>query len=648
MTDTQTLLSADARALFDTVLVANRGEIARRVIRTLRRLGIRSAAVYSDADEHAPHVAEADVAVRLGPAPAAQSYLDIGRVIDAARACGAQAIHPGYGFLSESVEFAAACDAAGIVFIGPPAEAVRVMGDKSRAKAHVSASGVPVVPGFDAVGLTDDEILREAARVGFPLLVKPAAGGGGKGMTEVADEASLPEALRTARRIARASFGDDTLLLERLIARPRHIEVQVLADAHGRIVHLGERECTLQRRHQKVIEEAPSPVVTPDIRARLGEAACRAAASVDYRGVGTVEFLVSDDAPEEFFFIEMNTRLQVEHPVTEQVTGLDLVELQVRVAAGEPLGFAQQDVRLRGHAIEARVYAEVPRTGFLPDTGTVLRWTAPRGERVDAAIEDGSEVTAEYDPMIAKVIATAPDRDEALRRLSTALASTVLFGVESNLGFLVDLLGDDDVRAGRLDTGLIARRGVAADPEPPAAVLAAAARAAAPPAGPLWRRRDGWRMCAPARAPRRSLLTASGHVIEATESDDRAGDSVDVLLDGTTVWAHSAAGTWKFTALDRAEARMLRDGERAAAERGFDPLLTAPMPGTVTAVHVSDGDVAEGDRIVTIEAMKMEHPVVAPAAGRVRAEVAAGDQVRRGQVVARFEADGDDAAAGGE
>lgn len=648
MTDTLTVPPTGAAPLFDTVLVANRGEIARRVIRTLRRLGIRSVAVYSDADAHAPHVTEADVAVRLGPAPAAQSYLDIARVIEAARMSGAEAVHPGYGFLSESVEFAAACEAAGIVFIGPPAEAVHVMGDKSRAKAHVSASGVPVVPGFDAAGLTDDEILAEAARVGFPLLVKPAAGGGGKGMAEVADPDSLPDALQTARRIARASFGDDALLLERLIERPRHIEVQVLADAHGRIVHLGERECTLQRRHQKVIEEAPSPIVTPQIRARLGEAACRAAASVDYRGVGTVEFLVSDDAPDEFFFIEMNTRLQVEHPVTEQVTGLDLVELQVRVAAGEPLAFSQDDVRLRGHAIEARVYAEVPRTGFLPDTGTVLRWTAPRGVRVDAAIEDGSEITTEYDPMIAKVIATAPDRAEALRRLVAALERTVLFGVESNLGFLVDLLGDEDVRAGRLDTGLIARRGVAAEPDAPSVVVAAAARAAAPVAGALWHRRDGWRMGADPRAPRRALLTTSGHVIEAIESVDEHAGQVDVLVDDATIWAHSSAGTWKFTALDRADARALRDGERAIAERGFDPSLTAPMPGTVTAVHVHDGEVAAGERIVTIEAMKMEHPVIAPAAGRVRAEVAAGDQVRRGQVVARFEADGDDAAAGGE
>ena len=363
------------------MLVANRGEIARRVIRTLRRLGIRSVAVYSDADADAPHVREADVAVRIGPAQAARSYLDGDAVIDAALRTGAQAIHPGYGFLSENAAFARACADAGIVFIGPGERALDVMGDKIRAKEHVAAYGVPVVPGFSAVradgtAMTDAETAAAAARTGYPLLVKPSAGGGGKGMQIVRSADELPEALATARRVAAAAFGDDTLLLERLIDRPRHIEVQVLADAHGAVIHLGERECTLQRRHQKVIEEAPSPIIDAATRERLGAAACAAAASVDYVGAGTVEFLVAADRPDEFFFIEMNTRLQVEHPVTEFVTGIDLVEQQLRAAAGLPLEIAQEDVRLDGHAIEARVYAETPARGFLPSTGDILLFRA--------------------------------------------------------------------------------------------------------------------------------------------------------------------------------------------------------------------------------------------------------------------------------
>ena len=372
--------------LFDTVLVANRGEIARRVIRTLRRLGIRSIAVYSDADAEAPHVREADAAYRIGPAAAALSYLDGAAILAAARESGAQAIHPGYGFLSENAEFAAACAEAGIVFIGPDERALDVMGDKIRAKAHVAGNGVPVVPGIDATGLSDDAIADAAAEVGYPLLIKPSAGGGGKGMQVVRSAAELPEALATARRVASAAFGDDTLLLERLIERPRHIEVQVMADAHGRVIHLGERECTLQRRHQKVIEEAPSPAVDADTRARLGAAACAAAASVDYRGAGTVEFLVAAARPDEFFFIEMNTRLQVEHPVTELVTGVDLVELQLRVAAGEPLPLTQDDVRLdrtcdRGTCLRRDALARLPprqRHGSGLDAGARRAHGLPR------------------------------------------------------------------------------------------------------------------------------------------------------------------------------------------------------------------------------------------------------------------------------
>ena len=443
------------RATFDTVLVANRGEIAVRVIRTLREMGIRSVAVFSDADAGARHVAEADIAVGIGPAPARQSYLNIDAVVAAAKRTGAQAVHPGYGFLSENAQFAAALQAAGIVFIGPPAAAIQTMGDKIAAKAAVSAFGVPVVPGVSRPGLTDDDLIAGADEVGYPVLVKPSAGGGGKGMRVVREPSELPAALVSARREAASAFGDDTLFLERFVLNPRHIEVQVLADGYGNVVHLGERECSLQRRHQKVIEEAPSPLLDPATRARIGAAACDTARSVDYTGAGTVEFIVSADRPDEFFFMEMNTRLQVEHPVTEMVTGIDLVELQVRIAAGEKLPIGQDDITMRGHAIEARVYAEDPARGFLPTGGDVLDLAEPEGPgvRVDSGLAPGMVVGSEYDPMLAKVIAHAGDRPAALRALDRALADTAVLGVTTNIEFLRFLLADPDVAAGRLDTG---------------------------------------------------------------------------------------------------------------------------------------------------------------------------------------------------
>lgn len=632
---------------FDTVLVANRGEIARRIIRTLRALGIRSVAVYSDADAGAPHVREADVAVRIGPAAPARSYLDSEAVLAAARATGAQAVHPGYGFLSENVTFARACIDAGIVFIGPGERALEVMGDKIRSKEHVARHGVPTVPGFSAAGMDDDEIVRAAAAAGYPLLVKPSAGGGGKGMQVVRAPADLPEALATARRVARSAFGDDTLLLERLIERPRHIEVQVLADAHGGVIHLGERECTLQRRHQKVIEEAPSPVVDAAIRERLGAAACAAAASVDYRGAGTVEFLVAADRPDDFFFIEMNTRLQVEHPVTELVTGTDLVEQQIRIAAGERLSIAQHDVRLDGHAIEARVYAESPSRGFLPSTGDVLRWESAAGMRTDAAVETGSIVTADYDPMIAKVIAHAPDRASALARLDDGLSRTVLFGVESNIAFLRNLLAEPAVRAGDLDTGIIDRLPGFADPVPTAAVLSAAASAvlahrsagfrpeSAPPsarsASVLWRSRPGWRSGGAPVPTRVVLEDQAGALHDAVASDARDDD---VIIDGRDVWVHADGVTYRLAALSRREG-MQRRLARADRSTATAPELRAPMPGAVVAVHVEDGArVATGERIVTIEAMKMEHPLIAPHDGVVVLTTTVGAQVRRDQVLA--------------
>src|SRR6476660_376377 len=411
---------------FDTVLVANRGEIAVRVIRTLREMGIRSVAVFSDADAGARHVAEADVAVNIGPAAARESYLNIDAVVAAARRTGAEAVHPGYGFLSENAQFAAALTTAGIVFIGPPVGAIQTMGDKIAAKAAVSAFGVPVVPGISRPGLTDDDLIAGAAEVGHPVLVKPSAGGGGKGMRVVHEPSELASALTSARREAGSAFGDDTLFLERFVLNPRHIEVQVLADGYGNVVHLGERECSLQRRHQKVIEEAPSPLLDAATRARIGAAACDTARSVDYAGAGTVEFIVSADRPEEFFFMEMNTRLQVEHPVTELVTGWDLVEWQVRIAAGEKLTIGQSEIALQGHAIEARVYAEDPAHGFLPTGGDVLAVAEPdaAGVRVDSGLSAGMVVGSDYDPMLAKVVAHGTDRPAALRLFFNDSATT--------------------------------------------------------------------------------------------------------------------------------------------------------------------------------------------------------------------------------
>ncbi|MEU2630244.1 biotin carboxylase N-terminal domain-containing protein [Kitasatospora sp. NPDC007106] len=469
--------------MFDTVLVANRGEIALRVIRTLRRLGIRSVAVHSDADAEAPHVREADLAVRLGPegrsdSSAAETYLRTDLLLAAARRTGAQAVHPGYGFLAENPGFARACAEAGLAFIGPPPAAVELMGDKINAKEAVRVAGVPVVPGSSGGSPSDAELVAAAKEIGYPVLLKPSAGGGGKGMRLVRDPAELPAEIDAARRVARTAFGDDTLLLERWVDRPRHIEVQVLADARGTTVHLGERECSLQRRHQKLIEEAPSVLLNEETRAAMGAAAVRAAEACGYTGAGTVEFIVPGlepgaQAPEgvlDFFFMEMNTRLQVEHPVTELAiavrTGdgaeprrLDLVEWQLRVAAGEALPFAQEDVSFVGHAIEARICAEDPDRDFLPTGGRILRLDEPAGEgvRVDSGVAAGTEVGSLYDPMLAKVIAYGPDRATALRRLRAALADTRILGVTTNTGFLRRLLAHPEVVAGRLDTGLVER-----------------------------------------------------------------------------------------------------------------------------------------------------------------------------------------------
>ena len=651
-----------------TVLVANRGEIAVRVIRTLREMGIRSVAVFSDADANARHVAEADVAVGIGPAPARQSYLNIDAVVDAARRTGAQAIHPGYGFLSENAEFAAALEAAGIVFIGPPVKAIKTMGDKIAAKTTVSAFDVPVVPGIARPGLTDDDLIAAAGDVGYPVLVKPSAGGGGKGMRVVHEPSELPAALTSARREAGAAFGDDTLFLERFVLNPRHIEVQVLADGYGNVVHLGERECSLQRRHQKVIEEAPSPLLDAATRARIGAAACDTARSVDYTGAGTVEFIVSADQPDEFFFMEMNTRLQVEHPVTEMVTGIDLVELQVRIAAGEKLPIAQDDITMTGHAIEARIYAEDPARGFLPTGGQVLALAEAGGHgvRVDSGLAAGTVVGSDYDPMLAKVIAHAADRPTALRALDRALADTAVLGVTTNVEFLRFLLADPDVVAGRLDTGLLDRRTTDFAPLQPGddELIAAAAykwlRRWPVPAGDLWEVPSGWRigqhgpMTVRLHAGERTdhvYLTGTPQAATAMVEDGEAhtltasldGNRLVVTLDGlrTDYLVAAADGQiWLARAGHTAVVDEVREAPvRPDDEHSGDAELVSPMPGSVVAVGVEDGATVDaGAVVVAVEAMKMEHALTAPVAGVVELLVAVGDQVKVGQPLARITA----------
>ena len=635
--------------MFSTVLIANRGEIAVRVIRTLRRLGIRSVAVYSDADEHARHVAEADLAVRLGPAPAAESYLSIDKVIAAATASGAEAIHPGYGFLSENTAFAEACAKAGIVFVGPPASAIEAMGDKIRAKQTVAKAGVPVVPGSDGAGLSDAELALAVEEIGFPVLLKPSAGGGGKGMREVHHAGDLAAAIASARREARGSFGDDTLLVERLITTPRHIEVQVMADTHGNVMHLGERECSLQRRHQKIVEEAPSPLLTPQQRETMGAAACDAARACGYTGAGTVEFIVGADRPDEFFFMEMNTRLQVEHPVTEQVYGVDLVEMQVRVAAGEVAPWPE-DLRPRGHAVEVRVYAEDPAAGFLPTGGRILALREPESVRVDSGIVEGGYVGSDYDPMLAKLIAHAPDRAGALRALDAALGETVLLGLGTNIGFLRALLADPDVRAGNLDTGLVGRRGDALVtlqlPDDVLGVATGAALLGLEPVGEVADPFDipgGWRVGEPAWSTRTLSITGHDPVQircrgRATAAELAIGDADPVPISTSTVHngllRHTQAGLTRDYATARDETGLLwigRDGhtwairEHEALEAAADEAaggggpVVSPMPGTVTVVQVTEGEqVTAGQTLVVVEAMKMEHVLTAPVDGTVR------------------------------
>lgn len=637
--------------MFDTVLVANRGEIAVRVIRTLRELGVRSVAVFSDADADARHVREADTAVRIGPPPASESYLSVPALLDAARRTGAQAVHPGYGFLAENAEFAAACTEAGLVFIGPPASAISLMGDKIRAKETVAAAGVPVVPGSSGSGLTDAQLESAAREIGTPVLLKPSAGGGGKGMRLVRDAAVLAEEIAAARREARASFGDDTLLVERWIDRPRHIEIQVLADAHGNVIHLGERECSLQRRHQKIIEEAPSVLLDEETRAAMGEAAVQAARSCGYVGAGTVEFIVPGNDPASYYFMEMNTRLQVEHPVTELITGLDLVEWQLRVASGEQLPYAQQDITLGGWAIEARVCAEDPSRGFLPSGGTVLALREPQGDgvRTDSGLSEGVPVGSLYDPMLSKVIAYGPDRATAIRKLRAALADTVILGVPTNAGFLRRLLAHPDVVSGNLDTGLVEREAESLVPDGvPDEVYAAAAavrRQALEPRPDAEGWTDpfsvpsGWRTGG-VRAPLLFPLRVAGVepvTRSAPASATVTADRVTLELSGTVGhfhrsgdWLGRDGDTWHVQDHDPVEASL------SGAGRSGADTLAAPMPGTVTVVKVAVGDEVEaGQSLLVVEAMKMEHVISAPHAGTVtELDVTAGSTVAMDQILA--------------
>jgi acetyl/propionyl-CoA carboxylase alpha subunit len=659
------------------VLVANRGEIAVRVFRTARRMGLRCAAVYSEADFGAPFVRMADAAYCIGPAPAAQSYLRAERILEAARALRADLVHPGFGFLSEDAEFGRAVEAAGLAFVGPPPNVLAAMGGKDEAKRIAQAAGVPTLPGYGGDDQDDAGLERAAKEIGYPLIVKPAAGGGGKGMAVVRKEDDLIPALASARRVAAGAFGDSKLILERYLPAPRHVEVQVVADSFGNVLHLGERDCSLQRRHQKILEETPSPIVSPALRERLTGAAVALCRHVGYRNAGTCEFLVDEDG-ETFGFIEMNARLQVEHPVTEMVTGLDLVELQLRVAMGEALTLTQADIIPSGHAVEVRLYAEDPDAGFLPQSGRLLHLRWPDEARIDSGVDEGAEVTTHYDPMLAKVIVHADDRPAALDCLAAALAETEVLGLRTNLPFLRMLADDETVRAGRVTTtwlesayaGWTSGVDDAGVPEP-AIALAGAAEAARVLAATRSSGPDPWS----AAGPWRHLEPGPTHVViqagaESTEgSPAGSGEQlVDVrgtgpfqVGDHTLVPAdpeHEPDGDTHGWSVDGRRAAAVAtpglvhvywDGQPYELSLGIKPRLVdaeggpaqlgAPMPGTVIAVKVAVGDSVErGQALVVVEAMKMELEVKAPADGVVSAVLcAAGEAVKKGQPLVTLE-----------
>ncbi len=659
--------------MFRKILIANRGEIAVRIARTARKLGVRTVAVHSDADARSAHVAACDEAVRIGPAPVAQSYLRGEAIIAAARATGAEAIHPGYGFLSENPDFVDAVEAAGLTFIGPPASAIRAMGLKDAAKLAMEAAGVPVVPGYHGDSRDPDFLKARAEEIGYPVLIKARAGGGGKGMRKVDRPEDFLDALESAQREGLASFGDPACLIEKWVTTPRHIEIQVFGDDHGGAVHLFERDCSLQRRHQKVIEEAPAPGMPAEMRRAMGDAAVRAAQAIGYSGAGTIEFIVDASEglrPDRFYFMEMNTRLQVEHPVTEAITGLDLVEWQLRVAAGERLPLRQQDLSIDGWAFEARLYAEDPSRGFLPATGTLHHLRLPEDRaRIDSGVREGDAITPFYDPMIAKVIVHGRNRDEALGKLIDALEATEVAGSVTNAAFLARLAAHEDFARGEVDTGLIERNLAALTeplplaPETPLLAALAALDLAEAGEGPAFDDRSGWRIW----GPETRSVTLIGE--EPTPLDiaihggrvfSGGGTQVALTGHGDALRASADGGPWRPVRLVRhhdavGEAVTVLDGVRAAVWRLPDPLesadavgaagdlVTAPMPGLVKVVSAAAGDrVAAGDPLIVLEAMKMEHRLTAPRDGVV-AEVACveGAQVQEGAVLLTLEAEDD-------
>jgi geranyl-CoA carboxylase alpha subunit len=588
---------------FTKILVANRGEIAWRVLRTARAMGYRTVAVYSDADREAPHVAFADEAVRIGPPPVGESYLDIDRILEAARASGADAVHPGYGFLSENESFAAACEKSRLVFIGPPPAAIAAMGNKAAAKRRMIEAGVPCVPGYQGADQSDAGLEKEARKIGFPVMVKASAGGGGRGMRLVEHEADLAEAIRTARTEAESAFGSGELILEKAVVDARHVEIQIFGDSHGNVIHLGERDCSVQRRHQKVIEEAPSPAVDADLRRRMGAAAVAAAKAIGYRGAGTVEFLLGGDGA--FYFLEMNTRLQVEHPVTEAVTGLDLVEWQLRVARGEPLPLAQDDIRLDGHAIEARLYAEDPYAGFLPQTGRIDVWrpAAGPGVRLDHGVREGLAISPFYDPMIAKVIAHGATRDEARRRLVRALRDTVVLGPTTNRHFLIRVLEHRAFANGKATTAFLGRHSF-----PAPAISDAHWKLAA---SLLWRRSAerypaplrGWRNSNPEPTPIKLAAGDSERVLHLLP-EDIVATHAPFHLDGNDILVDLDGHTVRFQ--DRTYL------PPASAQAGGDGKLRAPMDGRIVSVKVDAGEkVVRGQTLIVLEAMKIQHQLKA-------------------------------------
>ncbi|MBI4514950.1 MAG: biotin/lipoyl-binding protein [Deltaproteobacteria bacterium] len=656
---------------FHKVLIANRGEIASRIMRTCRAMGLGTTAIYADPDRHAPFVREAEEAVYIGPPISSGSFLAIEKIIDAARRVGADAVHPGYGFLAENADFALACAGAGLAFVGPSPDSIRRMGSKIEAKKIMAAAGVPVIPGFSANGLSDREVAARAQEVGYPILVKASAGGGGKGMRIVQDAAALPAALAAARREAKSAFADDTLLIERYFDSPRHIEIQILGDQHGNLLHCFERECSIQRRYQKIIEEAPSPAVDERLRARMTSAAVTAGRALGYYSAGTVEFVV--DQQGEFYFLEVNTRLQVEHPVTEEVTGLDLVRLQILVAQGAALPLRQEDIAIRGHAVECRVYAEDPYADFLPSTGTLVRWETPAvpGIRYESGVETGSEVTIYYDPMLAKVIARAPGRAEAVRRVAKALSGMRVHGLRTNIPLLLAVLRHPEFVAGNLDTHFIAKHIALAQRRTPAQAEADSVHAIAITLWLQQQRRaeapvlrglpSGWR-----NNPSQMQETAftSGEATITVRYRVHSGDDIEVIVDGKSLkaavlscdathvalaidgvrrsctllahadihYAHSALGSSELRELAR-----FPPPEREEVAGGCH----APMPGKILSVRVTVGQtVKKGAPLVILEAMKMEHEVAAPHDGVVReVKVETGQQVDAGEVLVVLETD---------